>query len=266
VPELREEDRASGLLALGCWAPESVRCHWLPEPERPAAWQQEIDRAFADLKQQNPHVFDDPLAALRGFQEGEQLELSFSRSFYSAMAVTHSSRSAEFLEKYGPAGLSGGMACALALGCPDGFLFGRRSPTVHQGVGLWHPVAGHFNWRTHLNAAGEPDPFTCILEEAEEETGLLPAELRDLCLIAVMAHPATRKPELLFFAHTELGEVSIRQKVTQAKDRHEMDGLGFFSVDQMEDLARQGQLTPDRPATLVSQALALALLRLDLLA
>lgn len=243
-----------------------MACQWVPDPERPAEWKEEIAAAFEVLKQENPNVFDDALAALQSFEANGTLALSFSKSFYSAMAITHSHRTPEFLHRYGPQGLSKGTACALALQSPDGFLFGRRSPKVHQGVGLWHPVAGHFNWKIHLKPDGDPDPFACILEELEEETGLEACDLNQILMVGVMAHPKTQKPELLFFAQTALGKTAIEEKIHQAKDKHEMDDLGFFSATEMKNLSKSGELGPDKPATLVSQALATTLSALDLLA
>ena len=232
-----------GLLAVGLWDESQVELQWVDEPVRGPGWAEDVEAWWAELKLEEPSLFDAPLATLRGMLPvRDRLLLTFARSWYRVTAATHRDV-ARTMARHGVLGLGMGTACAVGLRVDGGVVLGRRSQRVLGGRGKWHPPAGHWEPDTHVDAAGHPCPFASAQIEMLEELGLASAELVDLTLIGVQLNPETSKPELHFTARVPLSLDLLAERQKAARDAHEMDGL-ILVGDAQVDAFLAGQLGP----------------------
>ena len=80
-------------------------------------------------------------------------------------------------------------ACGV-LRCSDGVVVGRRHPTAIYEAGMWQlPPAGSVDGGAMADD-GEVDLPRQLLNELEEELGLLPEEVTAPCLLCIVEHPS----------------------------------------------------------------------------
>lgn len=232
-----------GLIAAGIWSEDQLDIRWIDEPSRPPSWETDVERDWKLLREQEPSLYDAPLAGFRGLlPAAPRIGLVLSRTTYRRSITTHHA-TAHYVSTYGLDGLGMGVACAIGLLLPSGgLLLGRRSQRVLGGRGSWHPTAGHFDPEAHCDAQGRPSPFATSRIEIFEELGVCPEELAGLSIVGVQI-PPNIKPELHFTARVALPFPELERRQAGARDAHEMDALLELRPNQVDDFLA-GKLGP----------------------
>ncbi|MDZ7370454.1 MAG: NUDIX domain-containing protein [candidate division KSB1 bacterium] len=195
---------------------EQTSIVWTPEPMTlPTALTEEIERYWASLSKE--YIFNGGVVRLDSWElTDDHLTLHLRPSDYRTLLYSNS-RTEAIVRDWGTERLSRALGISAVLTSRDDRLFFiRRSERVGEFPGAWDVFGGHIE----PPSLGEPDVFSAMTKELEEEAGLEAAEI-ELRIIGLIESTPNRKPELIFSARSLLDSEQIRARALRACDRKE---------------------------------------------
>lgn len=121
--------------------------------------------------------------------------------------------------------------------CPGGVVLGQRGHDVAVDAGLWEPAPA--------GGLAQPDPVQQVLEEAEEELGLLPHHFGTPLLCGLVEDCSSGVIDFVFRLSTTLTVSEIRHRHFSHGSK-EYQSLDIVPLDQLDPIfsLRRGQLLP----------------------
>lgn len=208
-------------LLTGHFAAHEVQVSWKSLAEsRPPQLQREIDAAWQGLRP-NPH-FNGRIARLEGWEaEQGRLELQLRPTDYKTLLYSNG-HVEEIVAQWGERALAKALGISAVVLSADGeLILMQRSELVGEYPGCFDVFGGHIDAPAR---GGRPDPFASMEKELAEELALAAEDFVLRCIGLVLARK-TRKPELIFRAHTRLTSDALLQAATAAQDRYEYTRL-----------------------------------------
>ena len=182
-----------------------------------------IDQAWEvalwQARKAGQNLFDGPMCRLISYIAGDsRFEMTLGPVSYKEFVGTNQTQ-AYVRYLHGPEVLADPLGVSAAIISADGFLLlGRRSTHVMQYPERIHPVGGTVEPRPD---DGVPDPFSSMLEEFVEETGIGADAVEEITLLGLVRDKNTVQPELIFDVKVNVDAAAIRQAALTAVDAEE---------------------------------------------
>jgi len=217
-------------LVTGHFSAPEVQVSWKNGAEaRPPQLQRAVDAAWKGL-QPNPH-FNGRIARLEAWAvERGTLELQLRPTDYKTLLYSNG-HVEEIVAQWGEEALAKALGISAVVLSADGLLIlMQRSELVGEYPGCFDVFGGHIEAPAR---SGRPDPFASMERELAEELALAAEDYVLRCIGLLLARQ-TRKPELIFRAHSRLHSDRLLQAAVEAQDRYEYTRLLTLPAEAVE--------------------------------